>query len=200
MSTPAVDKPALACSAFRLDPAAGAPFLPKQSHFFFQGRPSWKYIRQEVPLPDLPADGWFPWHRYPTAPANHRARWPGCYLAELYPAAIRWLADSGARGRHRSPTSMGNRFSFPLPDFKRPGSRSSPTGHCHPRVVQAIQQQAARLIHMSGTDFLLTKNMVTLGRKAGEHRSRRWSSAESSFGNSGTEAMEAAMKLARYYI
>src|SRR5881394_3905023 len=27
------------------------------------------------------------------------------------------------------------------------------TGHCHPHVVSAIQDQAARLIHMSGTDF-----------------------------------------------
>src|SRR5579883_307461 len=27
------------------------------------------------------------------------------------------------------------------------------TGHCHPKVVAAIQEQAARLIHMSGTDF-----------------------------------------------
>src|SRR6202048_1234004 len=27
------------------------------------------------------------------------------------------------------------------------------TGHCHPKVVAAIQDQAAKLIHMSGTDF-----------------------------------------------
>ena len=27
------------------------------------------------------------------------------------------------------------------------------TGHCHPRVVRAIQQQAENLVHMSGTDF-----------------------------------------------
>src|SRR5882757_6759130 len=27
------------------------------------------------------------------------------------------------------------------------------TGHCHPKVVEAIQKQAAELIHMSGTDF-----------------------------------------------
>ena len=27
------------------------------------------------------------------------------------------------------------------------------TGHCHPHVVEAIQKQAAELIHMSGTDF-----------------------------------------------
>src|ERR1700676_301143 len=38
------------------------------------------------------------------------------------------------------------------------------TGHCHPRVVRAIQSQAARLIHMSGTDFYY-ENMVELAEK-----------------------------------
>src|SRR6266849_6726142 len=27
------------------------------------------------------------------------------------------------------------------------------TGHCHPEVVRAIQDQASKLLHMSGTDF-----------------------------------------------
>ena len=40
------------------------------------------------------------------------------------------------------------------------------TGHCHPRVVEAIQRQAARLIHMSGTDFYY-ENMVELAEKLG---------------------------------
>src|SRR5579863_4274199 len=38
------------------------------------------------------------------------------------------------------------------------------TGHCHPQVVQAIQEQAARLIHMSGTDFYY-ENMVHLAER-----------------------------------
>ena len=42
----------------------------------------------------------------------------------------------------------GNRFL----DFNA-GIAVVATGHCHPRVVEAIQRQAARLIHMSGTDF-----------------------------------------------
>src|SRR5271157_5113086 len=42
----------------------------------------------------------------------------------------------------------GNRFL----DFSA-GIAVVSTGHCHPRVVAAIQKQAARLIHMSGTDF-----------------------------------------------
>ena len=38
------------------------------------------------------------------------------------------------------------------------------TGHCHPRVVEAIQRQAARLIHMSVTDFYY-ENLVLLAEK-----------------------------------
>ena len=41
------------------------------------------------------------------------------------------------------------------------------TGHCHPRVVEAIQRQSAKLIHMSGTDFYY-ENMVTLAEKLAE--------------------------------
>jgi 4-aminobutyrate aminotransferase len=71
------------------------------------------------------------------------------------------------------------------------------TGHCHPKVVEAIQRQAARLVHMSGTDFYY-ENMVALAEKlaslapGGEAR-------RVYFGNSGTEAVEAAVKLARYH-
>jgi 4-aminobutyrate aminotransferase len=71
------------------------------------------------------------------------------------------------------------------------------TGHCHPEVVAAIQQQAAELIHMSGTDFYYP-NMAELAEKLaaiapGPGPKRVY------FGNSGTEAMEAAIKLARYH-
>ena len=71
------------------------------------------------------------------------------------------------------------------------------TGHCHPEVVAAIQQQAAELIHMSGTDFYYA-NMVELAEKLaaiapGTQPKRVY------FGNSGTEAIEAAIKLARYH-
>ena len=71
------------------------------------------------------------------------------------------------------------------------------TGHCHPRVVEAIQRQAAQLIHMSGTDFYY-ENMVELAEKLarlapGGLERRVY------FGNSGTEAIEAAIKAARYH-
>jgi 4-aminobutyrate aminotransferase len=71
------------------------------------------------------------------------------------------------------------------------------TGHCHPEVVAAIQRQAGELIHMSGTDFFyesMTELAGKLSRVApmpGPHKFY--------FGNSGTEAVECALKLARYH-
>ena len=71
------------------------------------------------------------------------------------------------------------------------------TGHCHPEVVAAIQKQAAELIHMSGTDFYY-EGMVTLAERLskiapmpGPHKFY--------YGNSGAEAIEGALKLARYH-
>jgi 4-aminobutyrate aminotransferase len=69
-------------------------------------------------------------------------------------------------------------------------------GHCHPKVVEAIREQAGKLIHMSGTDFYY-ENMVELAEKLaalapGDFAKRVY------FGNSGTEAVEAALKMARY--
>jgi 4-aminobutyrate aminotransferase len=71
------------------------------------------------------------------------------------------------------------------------------TGHCHPEVVAAIQRQAAELVHMSGTDFYY-ENMVALAERlaalAPGGLPRRVY-----FGNSGAEAIEAALKMARYH-
>jgi 4-aminobutyrate aminotransferase len=69
-------------------------------------------------------------------------------------------------------------------------------GHSHPRVIRSIQQQAAEFLHMSGTDFYY-ENMVRLAEKLaalapGNMPHRVY------FGNSGAEAIEAAIKLARY--
>lgn len=71
------------------------------------------------------------------------------------------------------------------------------TGHCHPQVVSAIQQQAAELIHMSSTDFYYP-GMVQLAEKLAAIAPGK-SPKRVYFGNSGTEAIEAAMKLARYH-
>jgi 4-aminobutyrate aminotransferase len=70
------------------------------------------------------------------------------------------------------------------------------TGHCHPSVVEAIQKQAAELIHMSGTDFYY-EVLPQLGQKLintvpGSEEKKAF------FTNSGTEAIEGAMKLSRY--
>jgi 4-aminobutyrate aminotransferase len=85
----------------------------------------------------------------------------------------------------------GNRFL----DFNA-GIAVCSTGHCHPDVVRAIQNQAASLIHMSGTDFYY-ELMPHLARKLESLMpdGKQW---RCFFGNSGTEAIEAAMKLARY--
>src|ERR1700726_1214891 len=71
------------------------------------------------------------------------------------------------------------------------------TGHCHPDVVAAIQKQAGELIHMSGTDFYY-ESLITLAERLskiapmpGPHRVY--------YGNSGAEAVECALKLARYH-
>ncbi len=71
------------------------------------------------------------------------------------------------------------------------------TGHCHPRVVEAIQKQAAELIHISGTDFYLP-NMVQLAERLAAVAPGK-EPAKVYFGNSGAEAIEAAIKLARYH-
>jgi 4-aminobutyrate aminotransferase len=71
------------------------------------------------------------------------------------------------------------------------------TGHCHPRVVEAIQRQAAELIHISGTDFY-QPNLVTLAERLSAISPGK-EPKKVFFGNSGTEATEAAIKLARYH-
>jgi 4-aminobutyrate aminotransferase len=70
------------------------------------------------------------------------------------------------------------------------------TGHCHPKVVAAIQKQAAELIHIAGTDFY-HRHMPQLAERlvATMPKSHHW---KVFFGNSGTEAVEGAIKLARY--
>src|SRR6478672_3562611 len=71
------------------------------------------------------------------------------------------------------------------------------TGVSHPDVVKAISEQAAKFIHMSGTDFYyepqvrLAEELASLAPIEGEVRTF--------FGNSGTEATEASVKLARYH-
>ena len=86
----------------------------------------------------------------------------------------------------------GNQFL----DFSA-GIAVTSTGHCHPEVVAAVQRQSADFLHMSGTDFyysLMTdvaKRLSAIAPMAGPHKFY--------YGNSGAEAIECALKLARYH-
>ena len=71
------------------------------------------------------------------------------------------------------------------------------TGHCHPDVVRAIERQAETLIHMSGTDFYYPQ-MAQLAEKLAEITPGNFPK-KVAFGNSGAEANEAALKIARYH-
>jgi len=112
------------------------------------------------------------------------------YISPSYTRSYPLVAKSG-RGIVVEDAD-GNEFF----DFSA-GIAVTSTGHCHPEVVAAIQKQAAELIHMSGTDFYY-ENMVTLAERLskiapmpGPHKVY--------YGNSGTEAIECALKLARYH-
>jgi 4-aminobutyrate aminotransferase len=71
------------------------------------------------------------------------------------------------------------------------------TGHAHPKVVAAIQRQAADFLHMCSADFYFPA-MADLAERLAE-TFPGGKAARVYFGNSGTEAVEAAMKLARYH-
>lgn len=85
----------------------------------------------------------------------------------------------------------GNRFL----DFNA-GIAVCATGHSHPRIVEAIRRQAERFLHYSGTDFYyestvsLAERLIQLAPVPAPSKVY--------FGNSGTEAIEAAIKMARY--
>jgi 4-aminobutyrate aminotransferase len=126
---------------------------------------------------------------------------PGPKARAIVEADDRWISPSytrsyplvAKRGRGTRVEDVdGNEFL----DFAA-GIAVTSTGHCHPEVVKAIQQQASELIHMSGTDFYY-EGMVTLAERLsavapmpGPHRFY--------YGNSGAEAVECALKLARYH-
>jgi 4-aminobutyrate aminotransferase len=69
-------------------------------------------------------------------------------------------------------------------------------GHCHPEVVRAIQEQAAKLMHFAGTDYYYEVQNRLADKLThitpGTHEKKVF------FTNSGTESVEAALKLARW--
>ena len=86
----------------------------------------------------------------------------------------------------------GNRFL----DFAA-GIAVCSTGHSHPKVVQAIKDQADRLIHIAATDFYEPRYLEFMERLAAIAPFAE--SARVFLTNSGTEAVEGAIKLARYH-
>jgi len=72
------------------------------------------------------------------------------------------------------------------------------TGHSHPEVVQAIVAQAQQFLHMSGTDFYY-EPQVRLAEEMASIAPMGGGQVRSFFGNSGTEAVEASVKLAKWY-
>jgi 4-aminobutyrate aminotransferase len=112
------------------------------------------------------------------------------YVSPSYTRSYPLVAKSG-RGIVITDVD-GNEFY----DFSA-GIAVTSTGHCHPDVVAAIQRQAAELLHMSGTDFYydhmvqLAERLSKIAPMPGPHKFY--------YGNSGAEAIECALKLARYH-
>ncbi len=81
------------------------------------------------------------------------------------------------------------------------GVATASTGHCHPAVAAAISGQAEVLIHICGTDFHypgygeICERLGTLAQRIGPN-AQHW---QTFLTNSGTEAVEAALKLARHH-
>jgi 4-aminobutyrate aminotransferase len=112
--------------------------------------------------------------------------WTSTSYIKEYPLAI-----AGGAGAMAEDVD-GNRYI----DFMA-GIAVTSTGYNHPAVVQAIQEAAGRFLHICGTDFYFdgfARLAERLGRSApGNSRKRVFLS------NSGTEAVEGAIKLARYH-
>ena len=110
-------------------------------------------------------------------------------ISPSYPRGYPFVMDHG-RGTEVWDVD-GNRFL----DFEA-GIAVASTGHSHPQVVKAIQDQTEKFIHIS-SDFYHEK-WIALAEKLAEIAP--WSGPSACFmTNSGTESVESAIKLARYH-
>src|SRR5207302_4374514 len=145
---------------------------PGAEHWFFDG--------QVVPQIRTPLPG-------PVAQAllDRDARYVSPSYTRIYPLVVE--RGSGAVIQDVD----GNLFL----DFTA-GIAVTSTGHCHPHVVAAVKDQADKLLHMSGTDFYYQPQIDLAERlgQLGPGPGRRVF-----FTNSGAEALEAALKLARWH-
>jgi 4-aminobutyrate aminotransferase len=143
--------------------------------------PSWLFDGQDVP-------------RIRTAPPGPRARELLARDAEyVSPSYTRVYPLVVERGSGAVIQDVDDNLFL---DFTA-GIAVTATGHCHPHVVAAITDQAHKLLHMSGTDFYyapqidLSQRLAEAGPWPGHRRVF--------FTNSGAEALEAALKLARWH-
>ncbi len=127
--------------------------------------------------------------KLPGAKARSLIKRDSAVISPSYPRGLPFVMDHG-KGTEVWDVD-GNRFL----DFAA-GIAVVSTGHSHPKVVKAIQEQAEKFIHIS-SDFYHEK-MIALGEKLDEIAPFH-EAAISFMANSGTEAVETAIKLARYH-
>ena len=126
---------------------------------------------------------------------------PGPRAQEIVAADARWLTPSYPRPDYKLVVDSASGVWVEDVDGNtfldcNAGVAVCSTGHCHPEVVRAIQEQAARLIHICGTDYYY-RQMPDLARKLEEIVPIE-GPTRTHFANSGTEAVEAALKLAMH--
>jgi 4-aminobutyrate aminotransferase len=126
---------------------------------------------------------------------------PGPRAAEIVAADAQWVTPSYPRPAYQLVVDHASGVWVEDVDGNtfldcNAGVAVCSTGHCHPEVVRAIQEQAARLIHMCGTDYYY-RHMPDLARKLDEIVPVP-SPTKTHFANSGTEAVETALKLAMH--
>ncbi|HKG15200.1 MAG TPA: acetyl ornithine aminotransferase family protein [Pyrinomonadaceae bacterium] len=137
----------------------------------------------------------------PTKRPEIRTELPGPAAREIIEADARWVTPSYPRPDYKLVVRRAEGVWLEDVDGNifldcNAGVAVCNTGHCHPEVVRAIQEQAAELIHMCGTDFYY-RHMPALAQKLDEIVPVP-SPTKTHFANSGTEAVETALKLAMH--
>jgi 4-aminobutyrate aminotransferase len=137
----------------------------------------------------------------PTKRPEIRTELPGPAAREIIKADAQWVTPSYPRPDYKLVVRRAEGVWIEDVDGNifldcNAGVAVCNTGHCHPEVVRAIQEQAAELIHMCGTDFYY-RHMPELARKL-EEIVPVPGPTKTHFANSGTEAVETALKLAMH--
>jgi 4-aminobutyrate aminotransferase len=143
-----------------------------------------KMTTGKMETPDYPRIVTLPPGPKAKAIVDRDSEWTSPSYIKEYPLAI-----AGGKGAMVEDVD-GNRYI----DFMA-GIAVSATGYNHPKVVQAIQEQAGKFLHVCGTDFYFD-GFARLAERlaksvAGPNKKRVFLT------NSGTEAVEGAIKLAR---